>query len=453
MTNNTSNHDNSKTYTFPKGTTLQKSSIISVLCRICYDGDKDEELIQPCSCKGTVAFVHKSCLETWLGESNTTACELCHTTFKTERTPRYNTQQSVWQWIRTNPSGLATAVRSDIVACAVITPLAIVITYICLFSSEYYNQKKFSNVPAARWTSVSLLIMIGIMLIGYYLWVYSVIRMHARMWYNWWQRTCDVRYIAPIGVEADAAVTNDDTTSVSRDISVPSEISNFSSDTNQATVIEMKELLKHMPPKHVQSKSHEMTVIEIENTQNGGHTFSACTENMEHSMSSDICNIQKTQPLILKDDQQPTCSTAPIIQKANQPTPDDAYKTQDIDTQTKGQFSSTRSPYIAACVSAGISANQQFSKKDQHNIADEFGSIGISEKLFSKELLSSVSEYDTKECKGNKQPFSSTASQSEELEPCESQVSVDSQYQGRSQHVMGDVSSQVNSSDRDNKKC
>nr|CAI5841304.1 unnamed protein product [Callosobruchus analis] len=445
MTNNTSNYDNSKTYTFPKGTTLQKSSIISVLCRICYDGDKDEELIQPCSCKGTVAFVHKSCLETWLGESNTTACELCHTAFKTERTPRYTSRQSVWQWIR-NPSGLATAVRSDIVACAVITPLAIVITYVCLFSSEYYNQKKFSNVPAARWTSVSLLVMIGIMLIGYYLWVYSVIRMHARMWYNWWQRTCDVRYIAPIAVEADVAATNDDTTSVSRDISVPSENSNFSSDTNQATVIEMKELLKHIPPKQVQSKSHETTVIEIENIQDSTHS----------------CTV-KTQPLVLKDDQQASCSTAPIMQNANQPPPIKAGK-KDMHTQTKEQFLNIRSPNVAACVSAGVSANQQFSKEqvddlvilgntgckeDQHdNIADEFGSIGISENLFSKELLPSVSEYGNIECKGNKPAFSSTASQSEAVEPRESQRTIDSQCQDRSQHVVGDISSQVSSSDR-----
>ncbi|KAJ8985299.1 hypothetical protein NQ317_007086 [Molorchus minor] len=173
-----------------------KMSIISVVCRICYDNEKQEELINPCHCKGTVAFVHRSCLETWLGESNTTTCELCHQVFRTERTPKYSSGDSIWRWCWSSPRGTH-GVRSDIVACTVITPLAIVITYVCLFSSEYYNQKKFTSIPAARWTSVSLLLMIGIMLIGYYMWVYSVIRMHARMWYNWWQRTCDVHYIPP----------------------------------------------------------------------------------------------------------------------------------------------------------------------------------------------------------------------------------------------------------------
>ncbi|RZC43119.1 E3 ubiquitin-protein ligase MARCH2-like [Asbolus verrucosus] len=174
-------------------------SIISVLCRICYDNEKDEPLIAPCHCKGTVAFVHRSCLERWLAESNTTMCELCHVVFRTERSPKYTSQQSIWRWLKSHhtPGGIGRGVRSDIIACTVITPVAIIITYVCLFSSDYYNQKKFILVPAARWTSVSLLIMIGIMLIGYYLWVYSVIRLHSRMWYNWWQRECTVRYIPP----------------------------------------------------------------------------------------------------------------------------------------------------------------------------------------------------------------------------------------------------------------
>lgn len=146
-----------------------------------------------------MAFVHRSCLERWLAESNTTMCELCHVVFRTERSPKYTSQQSIWRWLKSHRSagGIGRGVRSDIIACTVITPVAIIITYVCLFSSDYYNQKKFVMVPAARWTSVSLLIMIGIMLIGYYLWVYSVIRLHSRMWYNWWQRECVVRYIPP----------------------------------------------------------------------------------------------------------------------------------------------------------------------------------------------------------------------------------------------------------------
>lgn len=35
------------------------------------------------------------------------------------------------------------------------------------------------------------------MLVGYYLWVYMVIRYHGRVWYYWWQRECVVRYVPP----------------------------------------------------------------------------------------------------------------------------------------------------------------------------------------------------------------------------------------------------------------
>lgn len=141
-------------------------------------------------------------METWLAESNTTSCELCHHVYRTERTPKYTAQQSIRKWFKCSPRNLGFQVRGlrgDLLACTLLTPLAILVTYICLFSADYYNQQKFSNVPAAKWTSVSLLVMVSIMLMGYYLWVYMVIRYHSRVWYYWWQRECVVRYIPPSG--------------------------------------------------------------------------------------------------------------------------------------------------------------------------------------------------------------------------------------------------------------
>ncbi|XP_044753677.1 E3 ubiquitin-protein ligase MARCHF3-like [Coccinella septempunctata] len=177
----------------------EQGSVFSLICRICYDADSNEELITPCRCKGTVAYVHRSCLETWLAEANATNCELCHQAFHTERTPKYTTCQSLWRWLRYQPTAneVGRGIIGDMLACAAITPMAVVITYVCLFSSDYYNQKKFQALTAAKWTSVSLLVMIGIMLVGYYMWVFSIIKLHMTVWYNWWQRECIVRYIAP----------------------------------------------------------------------------------------------------------------------------------------------------------------------------------------------------------------------------------------------------------------
>lgn len=46
-------------------------------CRICYD-DEPNNLIQPCNCAGSAAFVHKECLLKWLETSGRTNCEICH---------------------------------------------------------------------------------------------------------------------------------------------------------------------------------------------------------------------------------------------------------------------------------------------------------------------------------------------------------------------------------------
>ena len=43
-------------------------------CRICLEPG---ELIQPCLCSGTAAFVHKECLEKWFTFSDNTHCEIC----------------------------------------------------------------------------------------------------------------------------------------------------------------------------------------------------------------------------------------------------------------------------------------------------------------------------------------------------------------------------------------
>lgn len=194
-------------------------SIVSIVCRICFDDNKEEPIITPCLCKGSVAFVHTSCLEKWLAESNTSSCELCHHVYETEKVPRYSAKQSVWQWLRhqrqsppIGPGAPAHAaqlrtrqIRCDLIACAILTPLAIIVTYICLFSADYYNQQRYASAPTARWTSLSLLVLIAIMLFGYYLWVYVVVGYHGRMWYYWWQREWVVRYIQPTAVVAAAA--------------------------------------------------------------------------------------------------------------------------------------------------------------------------------------------------------------------------------------------------------
>lgn len=36
-------------------------------CRICFESENEEKLIQPCKCKGTIGYVHRTCLNNWRG--------------------------------------------------------------------------------------------------------------------------------------------------------------------------------------------------------------------------------------------------------------------------------------------------------------------------------------------------------------------------------------------------
>lgn len=34
-------------------------------CRICFESENEGILIKPCNCKGTIAYVHRTCLNNW----------------------------------------------------------------------------------------------------------------------------------------------------------------------------------------------------------------------------------------------------------------------------------------------------------------------------------------------------------------------------------------------------
>lgn len=63
-------------------------------CWICYDSEKPEPLIQPCSCTGDVSSVHHECLRRWLVESCANSdtvlkCKVCESPYEIERSNRY----------------------------------------------------------------------------------------------------------------------------------------------------------------------------------------------------------------------------------------------------------------------------------------------------------------------------------------------------------------------------
>jgi len=68
-------------------------------CRICFDeGTDDDPLISPCKCKGTSAYIHKSCLSTWRNFNRDreawTICMECHTGYIISR--KYPIEKSLY---------------------------------------------------------------------------------------------------------------------------------------------------------------------------------------------------------------------------------------------------------------------------------------------------------------------------------------------------------------------
>ena len=61
-------------------------SNITPICRICYEKDKKNDLlIIPCKCEGTIKYVHQSCIKKWIINSNNCLenpiCEICKSKF------------------------------------------------------------------------------------------------------------------------------------------------------------------------------------------------------------------------------------------------------------------------------------------------------------------------------------------------------------------------------------
>jgi len=51
-------------------------------CRICHDEDEDTNMEAPCSCRGSLEYAHRKCVQRWCNEKGNTECEICLQPFK-----------------------------------------------------------------------------------------------------------------------------------------------------------------------------------------------------------------------------------------------------------------------------------------------------------------------------------------------------------------------------------
>uniref|UniRef100_A0A7N0ZV13 RING-CH-type domain-containing protein n=1 Tax=Kalanchoe fedtschenkoi TaxID=63787 RepID=A0A7N0ZV13_KALFE len=65
-----------------------------VECRICHDEDVDLKMESPCSCRGSLKYAHRRCVQRWCNEKGDTLCEICHQQFK----PGYTAPPPLFQF-------------------------------------------------------------------------------------------------------------------------------------------------------------------------------------------------------------------------------------------------------------------------------------------------------------------------------------------------------------------
>ena len=57
---------------------------LSKSCRICLEStlDPEDQWIEPCSCRGTVQWVHHECLKIWIQVSDRKTCDICNSEYR-----------------------------------------------------------------------------------------------------------------------------------------------------------------------------------------------------------------------------------------------------------------------------------------------------------------------------------------------------------------------------------
>eukprot|EP01028_Stygiella_incarcerata_P005952 TRINITY_DN24550_c0_g2_i1.p1 TRINITY_DN24550_c0_g2~~TRINITY_DN24550_c0_g2_i1.p1 ORF type:complete len:325 (+),score=67.94 TRINITY_DN24550_c0_g2_i1:258-1232(+) len=107
------------------------------LCRICYCGDEAGELFQPCRCRGSLAWIHRECLDRWRSsesivpfQRNTekfNRCEVCHYVYRfseVENAPKLDQRK------------LNLLVARDVLLSIIILHIPIFVIYAILASSD-----------------------------------------------------------------------------------------------------------------------------------------------------------------------------------------------------------------------------------------------------------------------------------------------------------------------------
>ncbi|XP_068633571.1 uncharacterized protein [Battus philenor] len=168
------------------------------ICRICFGGASRERLARPCACRGTVAAVHRSCLERWLLQAATSHCELCRHHYVVTRTHKWSWWRAALAWAR---AGGARALAADASRGAALAAGALLGTARALRACDAALQagaRRGGLVALAANVFSSLLIgLVGALNGLLTTWMLLKVQEHQAAWRAWRDSTLHVRVLLP----------------------------------------------------------------------------------------------------------------------------------------------------------------------------------------------------------------------------------------------------------------
>lgn len=75
------------------------------ICRICLQEDVESNLLSPCACRGSCAFVHQNCLLHWILLRKTDSCLICTAKYDPFIMEKCSTNK-MQHLLKTNPIGV-----------------------------------------------------------------------------------------------------------------------------------------------------------------------------------------------------------------------------------------------------------------------------------------------------------------------------------------------------------
>ncbi|XP_018408071.1 PREDICTED: E3 ubiquitin-protein ligase MARCH4 [Nanorana parkeri] len=122
------------------------SGMRTPLCRICFQGPEQGELLSPCRCDGSVKCSHQPCLIKWVSERGSWSCELCYYKYHVIAISTKNPLQVKWQAIS------LTVIEKVQIAAAILGSLFLIASISWLIWSTFS--------PSAKWQRQDLLFQI-----------------------------------------------------------------------------------------------------------------------------------------------------------------------------------------------------------------------------------------------------------------------------------------------------